>query len=810
MLPARAILLVIAGALSATFAAWIGWQRADRAAAATNEFVVYSDSAPVCAVIVPAQPSDAELRAARLMSETLTRAAGRTAFPVLRETGAGEARGIFVGETRRGADAVPRVRRQAPFDDVFSLRVEPGAAFLRSARPEAIEIAAGWFLEQQPGAHWFMPGPLGVHVPPRTELKLIVGEAWVRPAFLSRALGEGGAWAAANKLEARIEHGHSYARIFTRDDLLNDPQFAPIRAGARFVPAKDGLQGWQPDLTAPAAVAHAAQFINRVFDREPARSSFPLCQNDSVRYDESATTLAQVSPPRYFRHQPDYTPLVFKFTNAVADLVRAQHPDRWIAAYAYDWTENAPDFRIAPNVVPFLTADRNQWFEPAFAAEDRGLIARWVKSGARIVGTYDYFEGAPFLVPRPTLYAVAESIPYEYAVGVRAFYGEGAPNWGLDGPKAWLAAQLLWDPRRSPTELLDIYYREFWQEAAAPMRAFFDCAELAWREQPRPGYWIKYYLDEHQTLLFPPALREAMRGRLADAGRVARSDLVRARVAFVRGAFAVTGAFADFCEARDALTRGVANPATDEGELSRLLHAERAVRTRFLKSHADLRRVQPIAIQTDKLDFYLRNDPAGATRLRLSQSARGRSLLAADKLAGVTPAGPELLQDATWQTIEIGEIGGSTSFEWAGSPTVGAWRGHGDPYEDRRISLGAGEADARSVRFAGCKQEALSQIRDGARPGQTYVARARVRARVSPGNATFLILTFFDEDFQPFALGRTCRLPAGEQNEWAELAVVATAPPKTRYVGLGVRVLNQVRTDFAEFAGASLRCADER
>ena len=256
------------------------------------------------------------------MSETLAQAAAGRTFPVSRENegGVGERHQIFVGETRRGADAVPHVRRQAPFDDVFSLRVEPGAAFLRSARPEAIEIAAGWFLEQQLGAHWFMPGPLGEHVPPRTELRLAVGEARVRPAFLSRALGEGGAWAAANKLEARIEHGHSYARIFTRDDLLQNPSLAPMRAGVRFVPAKDGLQGWQPDLTAPAA-AHAAQFINRVFDREPARSSFPLCQNDSARYDESAATLAQVSPPRYFRHQPDYTPLVFKFTNAVADLV---------------------------------------------------------------------------------------------------------------------------------------------------------------------------------------------------------------------------------------------------------------------------------------------------------------------------------------------------------------------------------------------------------------------------------------------------------------------------------------------------------
>jgi hypothetical protein len=802
---ARAILIAGAGALA--LAVWLAGLR--RPTVPTSAGVtVFSHEVTGRAVVVPAQASEAELRAAALISETLAAAAGRDAFPVVREAGSWAQRGIFVGETRLGRDTIAHGRGQPPFDDVFASRVLEGAVVLRSARPAAIEIAAAWWLEREIGARWFMPGPLGTHVPRRDAVIVTAGETRVRPGFLSRSLGEGGTWAARNKLEARLAHGHSYAEIFKRKDLLANAALAPMRAGARFIPAADGMQGWQPDLTSFAAVLHAAEHLNRTFDGEPARESVALCQNDSVRFDDSADTLARVSPLRWFRRQPDYTPLVFRFTNEVADRVRAQHPNKWIGAYAYDWTENAPSFPIAPNVVPWLTADRAQWFEPEFVAEDKATMAGWVRSGARVVATYDYFEGGPYLVPRPTLYAVA-AIPEIHAAGVRAFYGEGAPNWGLDGPKLWFAAQLQWDPRQPMAALLDVYYRDFWQEAAAPMRAFFDSAERAWLGQPKPGYWIKYYKDEHQVLLFPAALRREMEARLGDAARLAKGDLVRRRLAFVRESFGITTSFAEFCEARDALTVAVMQATTNETTLIERLGEAQGKREVFRRRIETLRKVEARAVHGSDLDYYLRSDPAGAARRRLSQSAEGRRLLAAAGLEAVATPGPELLADHGWAGVTIGETGGSTTFEWAGSPVMGAWRGHGDPFETRSVTWGAEGGEGRAIRFAGCKQETLGQWRGDVVPGRDYVARVRVRGKVSPGNATFVIMTFFDEKFQPFALGHTLRLPAGEYREWTEIAVVERAPPKASYIATGVRVLNQVSDDFAEFAGVSLREAGE-
>jgi len=48
---------------------------------------------------------------------------------------------------------------------------------------------------------------------------------------------------------------------------------------------------------------------------------------------------------------------------------------------------------------------------------------------------------------------------------------------------------------------------------------------------------------------------------------------------------------------------------------------------------------------------------------------------------------------------------------------------------------------------------------------------------------------------------------SGEQA--TRLQVIAKAPPGARWVGFGLRVLNQINDDFAEFSGASLRRAPQ-
>ncbi|MFM7749032.1 MAG: DUF4838 domain-containing protein [Opitutaceae bacterium] len=786
-------------------------------------FTGWSSARAGVAIVVPRDATAAEVRAARTVQATFARSSGLTPrhFPLFAEGWLAPRRAVAIGATRAGAAARPSGNK-APHDNAVAFRVANGALQVVAERRELIEAAAGWFLEETLGARWYIPGPLGEEVPRRAEFSLPAGRREARPAFVHRDLGLDGTpgnrdWYGRNRLEARFEHGHNLASIYRPEDFEREPGLAPLRNGKPFIPpAWSG--NWQPNFLNPAAVRLAVAAAHRAFDRDPRRLSFSLSINDTDLYDESPATLAAVAPARFFRHRPDYSPLVFGFVNAVAREVAAKHPDRWLPAYAYYWCENTPGFPIERNVVPFLTADRSQWSYPAFRDEDRALIERWCRSGAEIVGVYDYFYGAPHLAPRPTLYAVAESIPFQHRAGVRAFYAETSSNWALDGPKAWLSAQLLWDPGHAPAALLDRYYREFWREAEAPMRAYFAAAERTWLEQPGPPLWLRFFKDEDQDWIYPEARRAELRAALAAAGRAATEEITRARVAFTAAGFSVTEAWWGFVAARAAASR-LAQPGAEPAALLAAWKRYRAERERLVNTLADVRKRHPLAVADQDLTAYLRNEPDSRLALALHATPAGRAALAAEsnllrRYVGVEPGdldrlhspGTEALTDPGWRDVVILPVEASNVSQWT---TIGArWTGQTEAWEGRTVRLSEVAGGRRVLRLASCRTEDFGQWLS-AEAGAVYVAEVDVRARVSPGTATHLILSFLDEKGRHLNMGRVDRAPAGAGEQSTRLRVIAKAPPGARWIGYGLRVMNQINDDFAEFSGASLRRVDQ-
>ncbi len=794
------------------------WTRQDRGAR-PEAVTLFSGKQPGCPIVVPAGAIEAERQAAALLRETLALAAGLppSRFPIVTEREGQASHGVYVGATRHAGPAL-NPGAKPPYDTGVALAVRDGAVFIRSERRESVTSAVSWFLETHLDARWFMPGPLGQSVPRRVSLVLEPGATNFRPGFISRDLGVSGSdgreWHARNRLEARFDHSHNLVSIFRPEDFLRTPEMAPMRGPVRFIPAT-GDQNWQPNMLSEAAVRHAAAVANRALSADPKRLSYSLSTNDTVRFDDTPATLAAVSPARYFRHRPDYSNLVFKFTNAVAEEVAKTHPDRYLPAYAYYWCENTPDFRIARNVVPFLTADRSQWSHPAFAAEDKALIERWCRSGAEIVGVYDYFYGNPFFSPRPTLYAVKDSIPFQFRTGVRAFFAEMTPNWSLDGPKPWLAAQLLWDPAQNPEALLDIYYREFWGEAAGAMRDFFATCERVWLGQPGPALWLRYYRDEDQAWIYPLAARTELRAHLTRAENAATTAAVRARVALVARGLAISETYWAFAAARDRAAalqvRGV-----DPNALLATWRAYRNARDAFVRGFAKVQKEEPLAMASQDLDIYLRNEPDSRLAREIVRTDAGQALLgtAADfssATIGATPAqiatvmvgGQQMLQDPGWRQVKTVPVGGSATIEW--TQVGSAWLGSGEPWEGRTVDLRpAAGMGSRTLRMAGCRTEGIGQW-VAAVPGSVYCAQVKVRAKTSPGTATFLIVTFLDDKNRHIGIGRVDRLPASASAQEGELCVIVHAPPKAKFVGYGVRVLNQINDDFVEFSDPSLR-----
>ncbi len=597
---------------------------------------------------------------------------------------------------------------------------------------------------------------------------------------------------------------------------------------------------WNPDLGRADVAAYAAAAAQREFARHPEQESFSLGINDGLIFGESPETLALVTPARWFRGRPDYSRLVFTFMNRAAEDLSRTQPQKLLGALAYYWAENAPDFPLHPQVVPFLTADRSQGYDRGFYREEFQLQERWAaaagadtahappKSGEplanasplRRLGLYDYLYGGGFLVPRVTPHLIADNLRHARAVGFTDYYAEVNPNWGLDGPMPWIVAQLLQNPHQSVDGLLDEYYRRFFQAAAAPMRQFFTRCEQQWMRQAGPPFWLKYYRNESQAELFPAAVCAELRALLNAADRLASSDIVRQRVAFVSEAFGVTERFVAMQEARAALThqelRGELRSAGAGADVVHYLDR----RKEFIADASRLLREQPLALFPINFDDFLRDDPSfGAIVSLVTASADG-----ADRTRDALGARPEVFVAtaiAAGRALQKGdgrEVLPNGSLEGAlvrgrviaglpyGIDLPAPWHSQVEPTEHHVgvVVATAAHSGEQGLRISGAENTTVFQWLPAV-AGQLYVAGVNARGAVSPGNIVTLTLGWLDAKQAHIGSVVAANLPAGLSSDWAKLRQGAYAPANAAWVGIGIRVQHQTGDDWAEFDDFSLR-----
>lgn len=506
------------------------------------------------AIYIPRAAAEAERLAAEDMARVL-REMGMPGVEVRLEPWFTGGPGIYVGDTEMARwrlpdvvaptelsskrRAVPLFENQPPLAreplpperwDTIGLSVRDGAVVLAGSDAPASRLAVYWFLQEYGGVRWWAPGPLGESIPRREQWRVPQGDLRVRPSFVSRVFSglktaDERQWSARNLLRAHTQHSHNIDRILPERMAAEHPDWFPLIDRARVDPVRNPFVKAHPDLSNRAVAAFVAEAAIEAFDESPGRAFFSIGLGDHLGFGDLDQYPGLVDPARGFRGMVDFSPLVFTFANRVARQVAAVHPDRFLGCLSYFAWEDAPPFPVEPSIMPVLTADRSQWYDPAFRAGDLATVERWAAKGTRLLATWDYIYGKPFFVPRVLLAAMQQSIPALHARGVNVYYAELYPVWGFDAPKAWIAARLTWDATADPQALEAEFFEGFYGPAAAPMREFFHRCDAAWMRQPPPAQWIKFYQNPHQTFLFPPAEVEELRA-LVQRARAAAADPV--------------------------------------------------------------------------------------------------------------------------------------------------------------------------------------------------------------------------------------------------------------------------------------------
>ena len=549
------------------------------AAADGGEFVI-AEGGEARPVIV--RPDDYEsqhqVAAVEELADYLGRMTGGT-FEVFTESDAPDGPQIHVGSTRPARYWQWRMERDGIDSDGFAMVVEPEDIILIGRTHHSTEFAVYRFLYRFCGVRWYMPSDLGTHVPDSPTLAVRSGETIEEPAILSRLWSgvspyDGGRWEAHNLCRGRFLFHHALGAHMNVEGLYDEhPEWFPVRPDdsddQRYRPGSAADHSWQPCMTEEPLMDWLAERFIDYFDTHPEAASVSIGVNDSnwSGYCHCSECRKLMRTDEFSQHgDPNYSDLFFHFANGVAERVAAKYPDKYIGCLAYHANENPPSFPVHPRIIPYLTNDRGEWYDRSFRRRDLDWVRAW-RAVCPSVGVYSYDYGSQYIVPRIYPHVHEDFIKFLDRQGVKGWYAEIYSRWCQDGPKAWIASQLMWDPDQDVDALLDDFCRGMFGAAAGPMRHYFDMCERVWMTQPGEGKWFRYYYKIEQLALYPDEVCREAEGYLAQAAEAADTDLARERVEIFAKGFRLTRLYSDAWHGG----AGLELPPESDAELERMI-----------------------------------------------------------------------------------------------------------------------------------------------------------------------------------------------------------------------------------------------
>lgn len=697
-----------------------------------------------------------------------------------------------------------------------------GKILVTASDKGTMKTAVFQLLQRYFGYRWYWDGPLGEIVPDQPNQWIPPFAEKCQPSFLSRWLwGVPEAWADRNLLDPRFDFHHGLYRIFTDQVYEENPNFRPNYNGK---PVMKSAKQIQPDLGNPAVMDFAARKVAEYFDKNPHKMSFRLGINDNATYGNSVFTEPLIRNHGYFRDVPDYSNLIFHFMNGVAQRLEATHPNKYIGCLAYSWAENVPEFPVHSKVIPYLTADRMQGYDPVWKAEDQDLTQRWRKAGTEHIGHYDYFYGGPYAFPRISFNLLSESISFAQQSGVSGFVSEVSPLWPIDGPKLWLISQLLWNIEQNPQTLLKEYFNDLFGDAANAIEQFYKIAEKQWHAQTTEGLWIRLYTDENGVSIFSLEAIELMRNFLERAKAINTDPVVGKRIALICHCFSMTESIHTASSYRNQL---VSQSYQSISDIQKAIQGLKNWKNYYIKFRENLDLLAKEPCYTSKATAIL------AQHLRWKPSAPEKHTLCAinsylesnpnptleqeiqkvfHNLPEISMAYKILRRNRNRKTVNQLKNGGFEDYTNAPRRRQKAatieeppgWRIRMFPNESFFYSW-IPEASHRGERGIRIDGNATGYLRESSRRlpnGNACEANFWYRGKILPGSTIQIRFLFHDAE-KSFIETQQVSLPQGEWG-WKKHSLIAIPPKEAKFVTFEINFNRQDKNGWLEIDDAGL------
>lgn len=393
---------------------------------------------------------------------------------------------IVVGQGPLARKLFPDVRWERLGQEQTLVRSKGGVLLVAGGEPRGTLYAVYRLLGKRCGVRWWTPWATtvprnpGLVLPPIDESETPAFE--YRDAFWYHAFD--GDWAARNfcngfsaRLDAdrggRVEYQgfvHTYYPL-----VPPDPNFAQHPEWYSLIDGKRTTDNAQLCTTNPELRAFVVRQVEAQLRANPKATIVSVSQNDCFRpcQCESCRALAE-------REGSDAA-LVLDLANYVGEKIEKEFPGVAVDTLAYQWSRKPPlHMKPRANVVVRLCSIECNFAYPLDAPENRAFgddLRAWSKLSNRLY-VWDYCtDFAHYLQPHPDEFALGPTLRFFAANGVKGVFEEGAyqSNGGsMAELKAWLIAQMMWDPKQDPQMLIDEFLRGYYGAAAPFVRRYLE------------------------------------------------------------------------------------------------------------------------------------------------------------------------------------------------------------------------------------------------------------------------------------------------------------------------------------------------
>jgi hypothetical protein len=440
-------------------------------------------------------------------------------------------------------------------------------------------FAAGSFLKLVLDVHHYIPEskrekyPLWTIAPKSADIKVGDLDYAHTPSFLSRDFSMGGwvhaatDWVNANRLSwgARYHIMHNLGSLLPPSKYGKEhPEYYPILNGERFIPPaymeKRGklTKDWQPCMSNPQLVDEITRLSRDFFDENPERELISLALNDNYGWCECRACRKANGGVQYDkRNALKYSNLYFGFVNKVAEKLEKTHPGKLVGAMIYEnGTIEPPNFKLRHNVVALMVFDLSLFHANENTQKfDTKLVGDWDKVSDNLAAHVWHVDFSKPFYPRLALRSTKDFLTFYHKAGGMAYHGEEYTNFGFDGPKTWITAELLWDVNKDVDALLKQFCDDSFGKASNPMLLYFNALEDAWNENTKDLPHQVWGLKVPLSTVITPVLIEKCSLFLDEALALADNEKDRKRVEHFRKSFTATQYAASYEYARKTCER---------------------------------------------------------------------------------------------------------------------------------------------------------------------------------------------------------------------------------------------------------------